>query len=129
MPSALCAMSRHSPAGPSRSPAAWTPASPGDGSTRHVTQRLFKRLAGIELMHVRYRGNGPAFSDIVANTGKATVTPPQEARRNERVRVQAVMSQHRVPGWPDMPTIVEQGFPDLPASTWFGPPAPIAAGM
>ena len=115
-----------------RDPGGVRVASPGNGSSSHVTQELFKRLAGIELTHVPYRGSGPAFNDVVANQIEAMVTTLQEAGRNDRVRILAVMSDHRIAGWPDVPTIVEQGFPDLVASTWFGLsgpaglPAPIA---
>jgi tripartite-type tricarboxylate transporter receptor subunit TctC len=115
-----------------RDPGGVRVASPGNGSSSHVTQELFKRLAGIELTHVPYRGSGPAFNDIVANQIEGMITTLQEAGRNERVRILAVMSRERIPGWPDVPTIVEQGFPDLVASTWFGLsgpaglPAPIA---
>jgi tripartite-type tricarboxylate transporter receptor subunit TctC len=103
-----------------RDPGGVRVASPGNGSSSHVTQELFKRLAGIELVHVPYRGSGPAFNDIVANQIEGMITTLQEAGRNERVRILAVMSERRIPGWPDIPTIVEQGFPDLVASTWFG---------
>lgn len=115
-----------------RDPGGVRVASPGNGSSSHVTQELFKRLANIELTHVPYRGSGPAFNDIVANQIEGMITTLQEAGRNERVRILAVMSRERIPGWPDVPTIVEQGFPDLVASTWFGLsgpaglPAPIA---
>jgi tripartite-type tricarboxylate transporter receptor subunit TctC len=103
-----------------RDPGGVRVASPGNGSSSHVTQELFKRLANIELTHVPYRGSGPAFNDIVANQIEGMITTLQEAGRNERVRILAVMSRERVPGWPEVPTIVEQGFPDLVASTWFG---------
>jgi tripartite-type tricarboxylate transporter receptor subunit TctC len=115
-----------------RDPGGVRVASPGNGSSSHVTQELFRRLAGIDLTHVPYRGSGPAFNDIVANQIEGMITTLQEAGRNERVRILAVMSRERIPGWPDVPTIVEQGFPDLVASTWFGLsgpaglPAPIA---
>lgn len=115
-----------------RDPGGIRVASPGNGSSSHVTLELFKRLAGIELTHVPYRGSGPAFNDVVANQIEAMITTLQEAGRNSRVRILAVMSEGRIPGWPDVPTIVEQGFPDLVASTWFGLsgpaglPAPIA---
>ncbi len=115
-----------------RDPGGVRVASPGNGSSSHVTQELFKRLAGIELTHVPYRGSGPAFNDVVANQIEAMVTTLQEAGRNERVRILAVMSERRIAGWPEVPTIVEQGFPDLVASTWFGLsgpanlPAPVA---
>ena len=103
-----------------RDPGGVRVASPGNGSSSHVTQELFKRLANIELTHVPYRGSGPAFNDIVANQIEGMITTLQEAGRNERVRILAVMSEQRIPGWPEVPTIVEQGFPDLVASTWFG---------
>lgn len=115
-----------------RDPGGVRVASPGNGSSSHVTQELLKRQAGIELTHVPYRGSGPAFNDVVANQVEAMITTIQEAGRNDRVRILAVMSRERLPGWPDVPTIAEQGFPDLVASTWFGLsgpaglPAPIA---
>jgi tripartite-type tricarboxylate transporter receptor subunit TctC len=114
-----------------RDPGGVRVASPGNGSSSHVTQELFKRLAGIELTHVPYRGSGPAFNDVVAGQVEGMITTLQEAGRNERVRILAVMSERRVPGWPDVPTIVEQGFPDLVASTWFGlsGPAGLPAGV
>ncbi len=115
-----------------RDPNAWRIASPGNGSSSHVKQELFKRLAGIEMTHVPYRGSGPALNDAVAGQIEGLITTLVEAGRNERLRLLAVTAAARVPGWPDVPTFAESGYPALVASTWFGVsgpaglPAPIA---
>jgi tripartite-type tricarboxylate transporter receptor subunit TctC len=98
--------------------------SPGNGSSSHVKQELFKRLAGIELTHVPYRGSGPALNDLVAGNLDGLITTLQEAGRNERVRLLAVTAAERHPLWPDLPTFRELGFAPLVASTWFGVSGP-----
>jgi tripartite-type tricarboxylate transporter receptor subunit TctC len=98
--------------------------SPGNGSSSHVKQELFKRLAGIELTHVPYRGSGPALNDLVAGNLDGLITTLQEAGRNERLRLLAVTAAERHPLWPDLPTFRELGFAPLVASTWFGVSGP-----
>jgi len=118
-----------------RDPQFWHIGSPGNGSSSHVKQELFKRLAGIELTHVPYRGSGPALTDTVAGHIEGLITTLVEAGQNDALRLLAVTSAARVPGWPAVPTFAESGFPALVATTWFGIsapaglPAPIADRM
>ncbi|WP_368413886.1 Bug family tripartite tricarboxylate transporter substrate binding protein [Falsiroseomonas sp.] len=97
-----------------------TMGSPGNGTSSHAKQEILKRAAGIETTHVPYRGSGPMMNDVTAGNLESMITTLVEAGRNERFRLLAVTAVQRVPGWPDLPTFPELGFPDLVASTWFG---------
>ena len=101
-------------------PGAVTVASPGNGTSSHAKQEILKRSAGIETIHVPYRGSGPMLNDLASGAVDAMITTLVEAGRNERYRLLAVTAAERVPGWPDVPTFRELGHPDLVASTWFG---------
>jgi tripartite-type tricarboxylate transporter receptor subunit TctC len=101
-------------------PGAVTVASPGNGTSSHAKQEILKRSAGIETIHVPYRGSGPMMNDLTAGAVDAMITTLVEAGRNERFRLLAVTSAQRMAGWPDLPTFAELGHPDLVASTWFG---------
>jgi tripartite-type tricarboxylate transporter receptor subunit TctC len=101
-------------------PGQLTLASPGNGTSSHAKQELLKRSAGIETIHVPYRGSGPMMNDVAAGAVDAMITTLVEAGRNERFRLLAVTAARRVEGWPDVPTFPELGHPDLVASTWFG---------
>lgn len=108
-------------------PGALTVASPGNGTSSHAKQEILKRSAGIDTIHVPYRGSGPMMNDLTAGSVDAMITTLVEAGRNERFRLLAVTAPQRVQGWPDLPSFVELGHPDLVASTWFGLSGP--AGM
>jgi len=101
--------------------------SPGNGTSSHAKQAILQRSAGIETTHVPYRGSGPMMNDVSGGNLEAMITTLVEAGRNERFRLLAVTAPSRVQGWPDLPTFVELGHPDLVASTWFGLSGP--AGM
>jgi tripartite-type tricarboxylate transporter receptor subunit TctC len=108
-------------------PGQMTVASPGNGTSSHAKQEILKRSAGIDTIHVPYRGSGPMMNDLTAGSVDAMITTLVEAGRNESFRLLAVTAPRRVEGWPDLPTFVELGHPDLVASTWFGLSGP--AGM
>jgi tripartite-type tricarboxylate transporter receptor subunit TctC len=108
-------------------PGAVTVASPGNGTSSHAKQEILKRSAGIDTIHVPYRGSGPMMNDLTSGAVDAMITTLVEAGRNERFRLLAVTAASRVEGWPDLPTFAELGHPDLVASTWFGLSGP--AGM
>jgi tripartite-type tricarboxylate transporter receptor subunit TctC len=108
-------------------PGAITVASPGNGTSSHAKQEILKRSAGIDTIHVPYRGSGPMMNDLTAGAVDAMITTLVEAGRNERFRLLAVTAAQRVQGWPDVPTFPELGHPELVASTWFGLSGP--AGM
>jgi tripartite-type tricarboxylate transporter receptor subunit TctC len=97
-----------------------TLASPGNGTSSHAKQEILKRAAGIDTIHVPYRGSGPMMNDVSGGAVDAMITTLVEAGRNERFRLLAVTAAQRVEGWRDVPTFVELGYPDLVASTWFG---------
>ncbi len=101
-------------------PGAITLASPGNGTSSHAKQEILKRVAGIETIHVPYRGSGPMMNDVSAGQVDSMITTLVEAGRNDRFRLLAVTAAQRVEGWPNLPTFTELGYPELVASTWFG---------
>jgi tripartite-type tricarboxylate transporter receptor subunit TctC len=97
----------------------------GNGSSAHVTIERFRRLAGIELTHVPYRGsNVPAITDLIAGRLEAIVPSLADVARNDRVRLLAASAPERLAGWPEVPTFREQGFPDLVSSVWISVAGP-----
>jgi tripartite-type tricarboxylate transporter receptor subunit TctC len=99
--------------------------SAGHGSLNHLTGELFKLRAGItDLPHVPYRGAGPALNDILA--GQISMIVPamtaivQGHHEAGRLRVLAVTHGTRLKAAPDLPTAVEQGFPDVVAPNYIG---------
>ncbi|MBI0534408.1 tripartite tricarboxylate transporter substrate binding protein [Roseomonas sp. KE2513] len=97
-----------------------TVASPGNGTTSHVLTTTLARLTGTQLVHVPYRGSAPGISDVMGGTVEAMITTLAEAGRNDRVRILAITSERRTPGWDAVPTFAELGLPQMTAPTWFG---------
>jgi tripartite-type tricarboxylate transporter receptor subunit TctC len=101
--------------------------SSGYGSTNHLAGELFKKLAGIDIVHVPYRGAAPAMNDLVAGQipilfdNMPAVQPQAVAGA---IRALAVAGHARSPLFPDLPTMVEAGVPGFEASSWFGLVAP-----
>ncbi|MFN3854529.1 MAG: Bug family tripartite tricarboxylate transporter substrate binding protein [Phreatobacter sp.] len=101
--------------------------SSGAGSTNHLAGELFKTLAGINIVHVPYRGAAPAMNDLVAGhipfmfDNMPAVRPQVEGGR---IRALAVAGASRSPLYPDLPTMAEAGVPGFEASAWFGLVAP-----
>jgi len=98
-------------------------ASPAAGSVPHFTGVMLARAAGVELVHVPYRGAAPAITDVIAGQIPATINvigDQVEHHRGGRMRMIAVTSPQRLPRFPDVATFAEQGFPDLTADEWFG---------
>jgi len=109
-------------------------ASPGVGTPQHIAGELLKRQAGIELVHVPYRG--AVFTDVIG--GRVTMTLQNMGTilpivRQGQLRGLAVTSLKRTPVMPDLPTVAESGLPGFEATSWFGlmapagTPAPIVA--
>jgi tripartite-type tricarboxylate transporter receptor subunit TctC len=95
-------------------------ASAGHGTTLHLAAELFQRMAGIEMVHVPYRGAGPAFNDLIP--GRIDVLFNLTASslplvRNGQLRALAVTTSHRIPAAPDLPTIAET-LPGYEISSW-----------
>jgi len=102
-------------------------ASAGNGTTNHLSGELFKSRANIDIVHVPYRGAGPAMNDIVGGHVQMffdlmPVVLPQIA--TGKVRALANASAKRPSALPDVPTIAEQGLAGFDASSWYGLVAP-----
>jgi tripartite-type tricarboxylate transporter receptor subunit TctC len=98
-------------------------ASAGGGSTTHLAVELLKQAAGIDLMHVPYTGGGPATNDLYAGHVKLMVNNPLNSLpgiRSGQIKALAVTGPHRLAQLPDIPTVVEFGYPGFEASTWYG---------
>jgi tripartite-type tricarboxylate transporter receptor subunit TctC len=105
-------------------PESITIASGGIGSATHLTAELFQAKAGIRLVHVPFRGAGPAMNDLVAGHVQSGFTTLATATSVlDRLRTLAVASQMRQPKLPDVPTLREGGV-DLVVEHWWGVLAP-----
>jgi tripartite-type tricarboxylate transporter receptor subunit TctC len=111
-------------------------ASSSQGGAPHLAGELFKLMTGTDLVHVPYRGSGPAGQDLIAGTVQAmfdSVPASAGAVRDGRLRALGVTTRNRIAPFPDLPTIAEAGVPGYEISTWYGiwapartPPAIIA---
>lgn len=110
--------------------------SPGAGSTPHFIGALLGILGGVDLKHVPYRGSVPGVTDVVGGQIAAMVTPHGDFLANHRagkMRILATSGSKRSPFVPDVPTLAEQGFPELVVDEWFSffapakTPAPVIA--
>jgi tripartite-type tricarboxylate transporter receptor subunit TctC len=111
-------------------------ASPGVGTPQHIGGELFKTLAGVDIVHVPYRG--AVFTDVIG--GRVSMTLQNIGAilptvRNGQLRGIAVTSIKRSPNTPDLPTVAESGIADFEAISWFGllapagTPAPIVSKL
>ncbi len=102
-------------------------ASSGNGTSPHLSAELFKLLAGVDLVHVPYKGTGLAIPDIargqVALIFDSIITAQQSARAGH-VKLLAVTTERRTSLLPDLPTMAEAGVPGYESNTWFGLLAP-----
>lgn len=102
-------------------------ASQGNGSTSHLSAQMFQAMAGIELVHVPYKGEGPALTDIIAGRVDifiGNLAAALKFHQSGRAKILAVASTRRSPVLPDVPTVTEAGLPGFVASAWFGLVAP-----
>jgi tripartite-type tricarboxylate transporter receptor subunit TctC len=108
-------------------PGALNYASPGNGSLPHVAFELLKLRAGIDVVHVPYRGGGPAVADLAAGRVDAMIASPLEAAgqvQGGRVRPIMVAGSPRISAWPEVPTADEAGLAGFATPGWFGLTAP-----
>jgi tripartite-type tricarboxylate transporter receptor subunit TctC len=98
-------------------------ATAGAGLAHHFAGELFRRQAGIQLIHTPYRGAGPMMNDMVAGqvpAGVAAVPSIRQHVESGRLRALAVTSSRRAPNMPDVPTLAQSGFPGFDISEWYG---------
>jgi tripartite-type tricarboxylate transporter receptor subunit TctC len=101
--------------------------SPGNGGPQHLAMELLKLETGIDVVHVPYKGAAGALADVVGGHVEATIAALQTAHphvQSGKLRALAVMSAERSHAFPDVPTLKEQGLPDLEVETWYGAFAP-----
>lgn len=102
-------------------------ASPGNGSTGHVATELLKSMAGIDLVHVPYRGSALALTDVIGGRVEMSLDnlpAVQPHVEGGKLRPLAVTTAKRWPEMPDVPTVDEAGVPGYEASSWFTIAAP-----
>jgi tripartite-type tricarboxylate transporter receptor subunit TctC len=110
-------------------PGQLTYASFGIGSSAHLSGELFKIMAGVDLLHIPYKGGQPAIADLLA--GQVSIYIPVlpsvvQLAKAERLRLLAVTGARRSSAMPNVPTVAESGLPGFEASNWFGLMAPAA---
>ena len=112
--------------------------SPGNGGPQHLAMELLKLDTKIDIVHVPYKGAGGAIADLVGGHVQAMVSALQTVAphvHSGRLHMLAVMSAKRAEAFPDVPTLKEQGLPDLEVETWYamfapaGTPAPVVARL
>jgi tripartite-type tricarboxylate transporter receptor subunit TctC len=111
-------------------PGGFSYASPGHGTHAHLVGEMFRVRTGTNLVHVPYKGGGPAVADVVAGhvlTSFSTVAAGLPQVKAGKTRFLAISAEKRLPDIPDVPTFAELGMKDLTAITWFGLSGP--AGM
>jgi tripartite-type tricarboxylate transporter receptor subunit TctC len=113
-------------------------ASAGNGTTSHLAGELFKTMAGIDIVHVPYRGGAAAVTDLIGGQVQMMIDVMPNAyplAKDGRARGIAVATAARYPGAPEFPTIAESGLPGFEASAWdgifvpAGTPAPVVARL
>ena len=102
-------------------------ASTGNGSSNHISMELFKSMAGVDIVHIPYKGSAPAVSDLLGGQlavmfdNVPNVLPQVKAGR---LRALGTSGTKRTPLAPDVPTVAEAGVPGYEVTVWFGLVAP-----
>ncbi|SFE23229.1 Bug family tripartite tricarboxylate transporter substrate binding protein [Paracidovorax konjaci] len=102
-------------------------ASSGNGSLQHVTGAMLEQQGGVKMVHVPYKGTGPALQDLLGGQVDLTfgTAPPFMPHiQAGKLRVLAVTGRERLPSLPNVPTTAEAGYPKVDATSWFALFAP-----
>ena len=109
-------------------PGVYNYASSGNGTIIHLAGEMFVDAAGVDVKHIPYKGVGPMVADLIGGQvelGVVALPAAQGHLKSGALRAIGVMGKQRVASLPDLPTIAEQGFPDVDIAGWFaviGPP-------
>jgi tripartite-type tricarboxylate transporter receptor subunit TctC len=110
-------------------PGQLTVASQGVGTVSHLEGEMFRSMAGVDWLHVPYKGSTPALADLLGGQVQVffdSIVASRPHIQAGRSRALAVTPAQRTKVWPEMPTIAESGLPGYGAITWFGMFAPAA---
>lgn len=97
-------------------------ASSGNGTIIHLAGAMFMEAAGVDVRHIPYKGVGPMVTDMVSGQveiGVVALPAVQGQLKSGALRAIGIMGKQRVASLPDLPTIAEQGFPDVDVAGWF----------
>jgi tripartite-type tricarboxylate transporter receptor subunit TctC len=104
-------------------------ASAGPGTAQHMTGELFKVRAGVDLVHIPYKGSGPGITDLVGGQVPVmfdSITSAMPHIKSGRAKAIAVTTAQRIPQLPDVPTVAESGYPGFEGVGWSGIVLPAA---
>jgi len=104
-------------------------ASQGNGSVSHIGTEIFKQTTGVDMVHVPYKGSGPAVQDVLAGQVQVFIsTPPSLMQhvQSGKLKGLAVTGKNRHPGMPNVPTTAEAGLPSFQLESWVALYAPTA---
>jgi tripartite-type tricarboxylate transporter receptor subunit TctC len=113
-----------------RAPGKLTFASSGNGTNIHLVGELFKSMAGVDMVHVPYKGSAPALTDLMGGSVALmfdTIPSAVSHVKSGKLRALGVTGAKRSPVMPDVPTIAESGLPGYEVTSWYGLIGP--AGM
>ena len=108
-------------------PGGLTYATAGNGTVGHMVAELFKWVAGVDIVHVPYKGASPALTDLMGQRVQMFFTSPGSVMSlidAKRLTAVAVANAQRLPEFPDIPTFAEAGYPKAEANAWYGLLAP-----
>ena len=114
----------------SQEPKGMSWASPGQGTHGYLTGETFRSVSRLNMVHVAYKGAGPAVADLIANqipAGFMTLSSANAHVESGKLRLLALTSPRRLPEYPNVPTFTELGYPTVTGTTWFAVSGP--AGM
>lgn len=97
--------------------------SSGPGSSTHLTAELLKSVTATNMVHIPYKGQGQAITDVITGQIQFMFNSPSavgEFIKAGRLRTLAITSEKRLSQWPDVPTFVETGYKDMVTGSWYG---------
>jgi tripartite-type tricarboxylate transporter receptor subunit TctC len=106
-----------------KAPDKYSYASGGSGSPQHLLGEMVKLQKNVSMVHIPYRGQGPALQDVLGGTVSIafeTITALSSQLKSPRIRVLAITSEQRHPRLPNVPTMNEAGFKDFAFENWYG---------
>ena len=110
-----------------KEPGKWAYASSGYGTSIHMSGAMFTQMTGTDILHVPYKGSGPAVTDLLAGQVQImfdNIPSSLPHIKAGKLRALATTGAKRDPALPDLPTIAEAGVPGYEANVWFGLAAP-----